>query len=92
MALSGSITNQDGTPSTYFVLQCICIWPQAETVDVTVHGYYNEATYMSPCILNYTFITQFTFAQLGAATDVTSAQIYAALQTLPQFNGAVVVD
>ena len=95
MALQGSITNADGTPSTYFVLQSVCIWPQAEAVDVTVHGYYSQATYESPCILNYTLDTQFTFVQLGidgvTAVDVTQAMVYSALQTLPQFTGATVV-
>ncbi len=91
MPLSGSIVNQDGAPSTYFVISRICIWPGANTVDVTVDGYYNEVTYMSPCISNYRLDTQFTFAQLGITEDVTQSQVYAGLQTLPQFSSAIIV-
>lgn len=92
MALSGSIINQDGSPSTYFVIRCISIWPQSEAVAVTVDGYYNENTYMSPCTANYTFDTSFTFTQVGATTDITQAEVYAFLQTLPQFSGSVIVN
>ena len=91
MALSGSITNADGTPSTYFVLQDVHIWYNTNMVDVNIVGYYSEATYMSPCISNYNSTEQFTFAQLGITEDVTVAQIYSALQSLPKFAGSVVV-
>ena len=91
MALSGSIINADGTPTTYFIISRICISPGSELVDVEVQGYYNEATYMSPCISNFSLNAQFTFVQLGVTDDVTTAQVYAGLQTLPQFAGSVVV-
>lgn len=92
MALSGSIINADGTPSTYFILQDLHIWTTANTVDVTLLGYYNKASYQSGCTANYTLLITFTFAQLGATTDVTQAEVYTNLQTLSQFSGSQIVS
>lgn len=89
MALSGSVALPDGSTSTHFVIQRIELSPIVQSMEVTVNGYFTQAAFNAGCSPNYSVVQYFPYGV--GVTDVTLAQVYALLQTLPQFTGASVV-
>lgn len=92
MPLSTSIPLADGTSSNYFVIQRLDLLPLAQTGSATVFGYFSLAAFNANCSQNYSVSIPFTYAEIGNnVSDVTLSEVYAFLQTQPQFTGATVV-
>ena len=92
MALSISLPLTDGSSANYFVVQRLELSPIAQTLNVTVCGFFSQAAFNNGNSPDYSLVVPFTYAQIGdGITDVTLAQVYALLQTLPQFQGATIV-